>query len=188
MTADNQDGEIGEYEYINYTDPTDAFRPYDPRCPEVARRVIALIGERFPEGRVEHVGSTAIPGCDGKGVVDLMLVYSAGRLAAARDAVDALGFQRQRPKPTAFPEERPVRVGSIVHDGETFRLHVHVIAADSPEVAEQLHFRDTLRSDPRLVAEYVAGKRAVLAAGVADSTEYNDGKDAFIKRVLSPES
>jgi GrpB-like predicted nucleotidyltransferase (UPF0157 family) len=177
------DGPIERYEYIRYTDPADAFRPYDPRCPEVARRVIALIQSRLLEARVEHIGSSAIPGCAGKGVVDLMLLYPPGLLAAARDALDEMGFQRHT-GPNAFPEERPVRIGTISHDGETFRLHVHVIAANAPEVAEQRHFRDTLRADPALVAEYVALKRVVLIEGVADSTEYNRGKDAFFKRVL----
>ena len=113
-----------------------------------------------------------------------MLLYLPGRLAAGRDTLDSLGFQRHD-RPGAFAEERPVRIGTINHDGETFRLHIHVIAADFPEVAEQRTFRDTLRADPALVAEYVARKRAVLAGGVTDGNDYNLGKDDFIKRVLS---
>ncbi|MGH2530843.1 MAG: GrpB family protein [Thermomicrobiales bacterium] len=184
MDTTSDDDAIGTYEYIRYEDPAAAFRPYDPRCPAVARRVIALIRGRMPEARVEHVGSTAIPGCDGKGVVDLMLVYPPGRLSEARDALDGLGFQRQRERPWSFTEERPVRIGTIEHDGETFRLHVHVIAADAPEAADQIGFRDRLRADPALVAEYVARKRAVLTGGVRDANEYNQGKEVFIQRVL----
>jgi GrpB-like predicted nucleotidyltransferase (UPF0157 family) len=181
-TTNDHDG-IGTYEYIRYEDPAAAFQPYDPRCPEVAQRVIALIRARMPEASIEHVGSTAIPGCAGKGVVDLMLLYPPGRLAEARDALDGLGFQRYD-RPGAFPEERPVRLGTIAHDGATFRLHVHVIAADSPEVDEQRRFRDRLRGDPALVEEYVARKRAVLAGGVGDSNDYNLGKESFIQDVL----
>ena len=183
MGGASDGGAIGRYEYIRYEDPADAFRPYDPRCPEVARRVADLICRRMPEARVEHVGSTAVPGCAGKGVVDLLLVYPPGRLAAARDALDGLGFQRHV-APGAFPEERPVRIGTLEHDGTTFRLHVHVVAADSPEVAEQLRFRDRLRADPGLVAEYVTRKRAVLEAGVADGGAYNRAKEPFIRAVI----
>ena len=71
---------IGRYEYVQYGDPGDAFRPYDARCPEVAHRVADFIQERLPGARVEHVGSTAVPGCPGKGVVDLMLPYAPGDL------------------------------------------------------------------------------------------------------------
>jgi GrpB-like predicted nucleotidyltransferase (UPF0157 family) len=182
--SDTGDGAIGRYEYIRYADPADAFRPYDPRCPAVARRVAGLIRARMPEARVEHIGSTAVPGCAGKGAVDLMLLYPPGRLAAARDAVDGLGFQRHV-APHAFGEERPVRIGTLAHDGTTFRLHVHVIAADAPEAAAQLRFRDTLRADPSLVAEYVARKRAALTAGAADSVAYNRAKEPFIREILA---
>src|SRR5262249_23014880 len=123
-------------------------------------------------------GSTAVPGCAGKGVVDLMLVYPEGKLEAARDVLDALGFQRQSTR-DPFPEERPMRVGSLEHDGSVYRLHVHVIAAGSPEVAQLLGFRDRLRADPRLVAAYVARKREIVAAGVTDSVEYCERKGAF---------
>jgi GrpB-like predicted nucleotidyltransferase (UPF0157 family) len=182
---------IGTYEYIRYPDPADAFRPYDPRCAEVAVRVGGLIWERIAQHhseavnqwRIEHIGSTAIPGCHGKGPVDLMLLYPPGHLVMARDTLDELGFQRHE-LPGAFPEERPVRIGTIAHDGTSFRLHVHVLVAGAPEAAEQICFRDILRANSALVAEYVALKQAVLAGGVSSSGEYNDGKDAFIRRVL----
>jgi GrpB-like predicted nucleotidyltransferase (UPF0157 family) len=184
MTETSDDVAIGRYEYIRYEDPAAAFRPYDARCPAVAGRVANLIRGRMPEARVEHVGSTAAPGCAGKGVVDLMLLYPPGRLADARDVLDGLGFQRHT-GPNAFPEERPVRIGTQRYDGATLRLHVHVISVDSPEAAAQVRFRDTSRSDPALVAAYVERKRAVLAAGAADGRAYNQGKEAFIHAALS---
>jgi GrpB-like predicted nucleotidyltransferase (UPF0157 family) len=174
---------ILEYEYVQYADLGAAYRPYDARYADVARRVAGLIVERMPDARVEHIGSSAVPGCAGKGIVDLMVLYPPGRLVEARNAVDSLGFQRQSNR-DPFPEGRPLRVGTIEHDGELFRLHVHVIAADAEEAAEQVRFRDTLRADPALVEEYVAIKRAVLATGVADNVEYNRGKEAFIHRVI----
>jgi GrpB-like predicted nucleotidyltransferase (UPF0157 family) len=182
--ATTNTGVIGRYEYIDYADPDDVFRPYDPRAAEVAERVVTLIRERMPSARVEHVGSTAIPGCHGKGPVDLLLLYPPGQLATARDTLDGLGFQRHE-QPGAFPEERPVRIGTLRHDGDTFRLHVHVVAVDSPEAGELLRFRDALRANPDLVAEYVALKQAVIASGISDNSAYTDGKDAFIQRVKS---
>jgi GrpB-like predicted nucleotidyltransferase (UPF0157 family) len=175
---------IGHYEYIDYADPNDVFRPYDPRAADVAERVMTLIRGRMPSARVEHVGSTAIPGCHGKGPVDLLLLYPPRQLAMARDSLDGLGFQRHE-QPGAFPEERPVRIGTLRHAGDTFRLHIHVVDADSPEVGELLRFRDALRANPDLVAEYVALKQAVIASGISDNAAYTDGKDAFIQRVKS---
>src|SRR5687768_2196426 len=86
--AGENDAPIGTYEYLDYSDPAEIFRPYDPRFPEIARRVAALIEGRMPDARVEHIGSTAVEGCAGKGIVDLELLYPPGRLAAARETLD----------------------------------------------------------------------------------------------------
>jgi len=135
------------------------YREYDPRAPEVARRVAEIIRRRLPDVTVEHVGSTAVPGCAGKGVVDLLAPYrDADELAAIKQVLDDLGWQRQRSQ-GAFPEDRPMRLGTLEHDGATFLLHLHVVPAASPEVAALRRFRDHLRADPQLVAAYVARKR-----------------------------
>jgi hypothetical protein len=112
-----------------------------------------------------------------------MLLYPPGGLVAAREGLDRLGFQPYT-APGAFGDDRPVRIGSIVHDGTTFRLHVHLLAAGAPEVATQRRFRDALRADPALAGDYVARKRAVLAAGITTSIEYNRGKEEIIRRAI----
>ena len=161
-----------------------AYHPYDPRSPGVAERLIALITPHLRNATIEHIGSTAIPGCSGKGVIDLMVVYEPGpgTLAAARTAVEELGFVQWR-APRAHPDERPVMVGAIDHDGDRFRIHCHLIAAGNEEIIRQRTFRDRLRADPALVTEYEAVKQDVLARGITYGPDYADAKDAFIKRV-----
>ena len=99
-----------------------------PEPSQVARSVAALVHEHLPRVCAEHVGSTSVPGCAGKGIVDLMIAVADGEMAAVTELLDRLGFQRQTGE-DAFPETRPMRVGSFVHDGETFLVHVHVIPA-----------------------------------------------------------
>lgn len=165
-----------------YTVQPAAFRPYDPRFPEVASRVAAIIQARMPIARVEHTGSTAVPDCGGKGNVDLLMLYPPGQIDQARQTLDAIGFQRWTGR-DAFPESRPVRIGTIEHDGTTFRLHVHVLAADSPEVAEQIAFRNALRADATLIQAYETRKREVIAAGITYGPDYSRAKEAFIQSV-----
>ena len=169
---------IGPYEHSPAT-----CIDHDPRAIQVAEQVAHLIESRLPGIVVEHVGSTAVPGCAGKGVVDLMVLYPPGQLPEVRDALDALGFQRQTGR-DPFPEERPMRIGSIDYDGSRFRLHVHVIAPDSPEVAELRTFRDRLRGEPGLLEQYVALKRKIIAEGVTDSLDYSIRKGEFIAGIL----
>jgi GrpB-like predicted nucleotidyltransferase (UPF0157 family) len=82
---------------------------------------------------VEHIGSTSVPGCAGKGILDLMVLYPPGQLEDARQVLADLGFQRQTTA-DPFPENRPMRTGSVQYQGNTFRIHAHVLAKDSSEV------------------------------------------------------
>src|SRR5689334_6831169 len=81
---------------------------YDPRAPQVALEVAQLIESRMLEVKVEHVGSTAVPGCTGKGIVDLIVLYPEGGLERIKNLLDQMGFQRQTTR-DPFPEERPMR-------------------------------------------------------------------------------
>jgi hypothetical protein len=45
--------------------------PYVPRAQEVARKVAGKINHQLPDITVDHVGSTAVPGCAEKGMIDL---------------------------------------------------------------------------------------------------------------------
>ncbi|MHB1035001.1 MAG: GrpB family protein [Pirellulales bacterium] len=159
-----------------------ACRDYDPRSADVARLVAALVYEHLPV-RVEHVGSTSVPGCAGEGIVDLMIAVADGELENVKELLDRLGFQEQIGR-DPFPETRPMLAGSFVHDGEAFLIHVHVIPASSPESDEMRFFRTCLRADPELLRAYVARKREIIASGVTDSLEYCRIKGEFIKEVL----
>jgi GrpB-like predicted nucleotidyltransferase (UPF0157 family) len=166
-----------------YTGRPAVCRDYDPRAAVVAGQVAALISAHLPSVGVEHVGSTAVPGCAGKGTVDLVIPVAEGEMDKVKALLDRLGFQHQTGQ-DPFPESRPMRTGSWEHDGETFLLHVHVIPASSPEVDEMRFVRACLRADPELVRAYVARKREIIAGGVTDSLEYCRIKGQFLKTVF----
>lgn len=155
----------------------------DPRAAQVAEYVRGLVRAELPDVDVEHVGSTAVPDLPGKGIVDLLLTYPDGMLIQARALLDTLGFQRQE-FGDPFPEERPMRVGTVDLDGRTYKVHVHVVCAASEEVVQLRRFRDRLRSDPGLCEAYARRKRELIEAGVVGSPEYAVNKTGFIRDVL----
>jgi len=156
--------------------------PYDTRFPVVAARVTSLVHEHMPSLTVEHIGSTAVPGCGGKGVVDVMVVCAPECFEPTKDVLAALGFQPQSTR-DPFPESRPMRVGTLRHEGQLFRIHAHVLTLGAPEAGRLVAFRDRLRADPAFRAEYEACKQAILAAGVTDSLAYSEAKARFIQGV-----
>jgi len=166
-----------------YVNAPACYQPYDLNAPLIANLIAARIAEIEPKLAVEHIGSTAVPGCAGKGIVDLAILYDEGGLERAKQVLDALGFQRQTTR-DPFPESRPMRVGAISHAGRTYQLHAHVIRADSSEIIELRAFRDRLRADPELRAAYESTKRRIIAAGVTDSVAYCEAKGSFVRQVL----
>jgi len=159
------------------------FRAYDPQVVEVAHRLVGAIRRVEPKLRVEHVGSTSVSGCGGKGIIDLAVLYPADFLAGARAILDRLGFQKQG-GPDPFPESRPMRVGCVERDGRPFLIHVHIVLLDSDEHRELVFFRGALRASSRLRHCYQERKRAILAMGIRDPIAYCKAKGAFITDAL----
>jgi GrpB-like predicted nucleotidyltransferase (UPF0157 family) len=155
---------------------------YDPQAPAVAQLVIELIADAGA-GTAEHVGSSAVPGLAGKGTVDLLLPTPPEEIPAVTEDLLALGFQRQAVS-TAFPPTRPMLQGVIRHGDTSFRVHVHVVPADSPEVAALRGFRDALLADPELRREYEQLKRAIVDSGTVDSVAFSKAKHAWIVAAL----
>jgi GrpB-like predicted nucleotidyltransferase (UPF0157 family) len=158
-------------------------RDANAAAPEVARRVAELIAKQRPGAVAEHVGSSAVPGLAGKGTVDLLLPTPPEEIPAVTEDLLALGFQRQAVA-TAFPPTRPMLQGIIRHGDTSFRVHVHVVPADSPEVAALRGFRDALLADPGLRREYEQLKRAIVASGTVDSVAFSKAKHAWIVAAL----
>jgi GrpB-like predicted nucleotidyltransferase (UPF0157 family) len=155
----------------------------DPHAPEVARRLIALIATRWPATPAEHIGSSAVPGLVGKGIIDLLLAAEPAHIPAITQALHELGFQPQRP--AAFPATRPMLWGTYRQRGTDYRVHVHVVPADDPEVAAMRGLRDALRADPVLRRRYAALKRAIVAGGPADPIAFTKAKHHWIAATLT---
>jgi GrpB-like predicted nucleotidyltransferase (UPF0157 family) len=158
-------------------------RESNAAAPAVARQVAELIAAKRPGAVAEHVGSSAVPGLAGKGTVDLLLPTPSEEIPAVTDDLLSLGFQRQQVS-TAFPASRPMLQGVIRHGDTSFRVHVHVVPADSPEVTALRGFRDALLADPGLRAEYEQLKRAIVGAGTVDSVAFSKAKHAWIVAAL----
>ena len=147
----------------------------------MAERVIAIVRAARPDLEVEHIGSTAVPGLPGKGIVDLGTEADPDDIPAITAAMYELGFGPQ-PGPDAWPATRPMHVGSIVEDGATFLVHFHVHPRGVGDLAKDLRFRDALRADPALRDGYARVKSQIVGPGgiAADRAQYQAEKGDWI--------
>jgi GrpB-like predicted nucleotidyltransferase (UPF0157 family) len=153
---------------------------YDPRW--VA--MFEALGEQLAAAlgplvlRIEHVGSTAVPGLAAKPIVDLDLVVAPRDLPAVIQRLAALGYQHQgdlgvagREAFTTPPTQPP--------------QHLYVCAPDSRELGRHLAFRDALRTRPATARAYAELKRRLARQHAADRAAYTDAKTAFVAAVLA---
>jgi GrpB-like predicted nucleotidyltransferase (UPF0157 family) len=168
---------------IPYIKKDAEFLSQDSYVGVVAQSLVALIQATNPILRVEHVGSTSVPYCSGKGIIDLAVLYPMGSLSIARDVLDQLGFQHQG-GPEPFPESRPMRVACVEYNERLYRIYAHVIESGSTEHHELLSFRNILRSNDSLRDKYEQEKRQILNSGVCDSIEYSKVKGRFVREIL----
>ena len=67
-------------------------------------------------------------------------------------------------------------------DSAGTRTHqIHAFAAETPDVARHLAFRDYMRAHPSVAREYGELKERLAVAHPWDITAYMEGKDAFVK-------
>ena len=158
-----------------------AVREWDPRVDVVAARVVDIIHSVRPELAIEHIGSTAVPGLPGKGIVDLGTEADPADIPAITGAMYGLGFGPQ-PGPNPWPATRPMVVGSIRLDDEEFRIHFHIHPRGTGDLAKDIRFRDALRGDPALRDGYAAIKAGIVepAGGRVDPVRYQAEKGVWI--------
>jgi GrpB-like predicted nucleotidyltransferase (UPF0157 family) len=171
--------------FQNASKPSAEYHDWDPRYAEVVRSLLLDLGP-LPAGiAIEHVGSTAVPGCGGKRIIDLLALYSHGGVEEAKTWLLSHGLSRQGPEfSRAWPESRPMYLGQYLFAGQPFLIYVHVVQHSSDEVRRFREFRDLLRGRPDLVAEYSGLKKQILASGVRDTDEYKVQKRPFMRKAL----
>jgi GrpB-like predicted nucleotidyltransferase (UPF0157 family) len=159
--------------------------PYDPRWPidfGIERdRIARALGPIAR--RIDHHGSTAVPGLDAKPIIDIQV--SIERLQPMEPYAAPLAALGYVHVPSADDAVCPFfhRPGAWPHTH-----HVHVVEAGGEEETRTLAFRDFLRAHHEVAQEYLALKKRL--AGTADAADpasreaYAKAKTAFVEGVV----
>src|SRR4029079_19162840 len=164
---------IGAYERLSAE-----VHEWDPRTVEVAARGRELVRDRRPDLTVEHIGSTAVPGLPGKGIVDLSIETTPEDIPGVVAMLYELGFGPQ-PGPDPWPPTRPMPVGAYDLEGKEYRIHLHV-QPKGGDFPRDIAFRDALRNDPELTRQYTALKLGITQGGAVDGFRYTHSKTTWI--------
>jgi len=162
-----------------YEDPI-ALVPYDPAWPsrfeEWKQRLLAALPQ--PPHRIDHVGSTAVPGLAAKPVVDIQIsVGDPNDEASYVPAIESIGVQlRNRDEDHRF--FRPF--AALPRD-----VHVHVCEAGGEWERRHLLFRDYLRAHPAARQAYLQAKEEAAARWADDRVAYTEAKGRVIGQLTA---
>jgi len=154
---------------------------YNPDWPRLANieseKIIEAVGKEFVS-RIEHIGSTAVPGLCAKPTIDFLLeIMEITNCDLQIKQLQKIGYQ-YIPKPENPPPHMMFAKGysSFGITGQTFHIHVRY-SGDWDELV----FRDYLIKNKTVTADYAKLKRRLADEFKNDREKYTDSKTTFIK-------
>ena len=153
---------------------------YNPEWPKWFEEIKAYLGEKIARAciRVEHVGSTAIPGMTAKPIIDIIIIIEPGRWEEMKSLLEERGYY--------------YRGNQGIEDREVFRLsdesilpahHLYVCPKHSFEIKKETAFRDYMKTHKKDRERLNALKCSLAEKYNNDRQLYIEGKDAMVKEI-----
>ena len=158
---------------INFV-PVEVVKP-DPHWPVVFQSAADEISAALQSiaVRIDHVGSTAVPGLAAKPTVDIQVSVEDLDLSPYRTRLEALRY--------TFHERSLGEAEHRFFSSPGRLIHLHVCPAGSAWQRSHLLLRDFLRAHPEVAFEYGALKRRLAAQYRLDRVGYSESKEPFIE-------
>ena len=167
--------------------------PYSPHWPQqfaaICAELTPVLGDRIT--RIEHIGSTAVPGLAAKPIIDLDIVMrDRAVLPEIVARLAAMGYVHTGDQGIPEREVFKRRESTVAHpvlDG--IRHHLYACPPDGRELARHLRLRDYLRAQPAARDAYQALKAQIAEAAGQDPKAYARRKEeearAWVEAMLA---
>ena len=163
--------------------------PYDPHWPELFKKEKAHLLSCLPKtlvNRIEHFGSTAVPGLTAKPIIDMLVEVTS--LDETRQKVPFILGPKVYDyfwRPMWGDDTPPFYAFFIKRDADGSRTHhIHMVEAHF-ELWDRLLFRDYLIEHPHVAQDYSKLKRKLSNIHVNDRIAYTEAKTDFIVRTTN---
>lgn len=145
------------------------FNEYDKIYKKYFEEEKKKLQKLLAKARIEHVGSTAVPGLGGKGIVDILVGVN-------ELTTELPGYEYRENASTA---ERLF----FRKDYNGRRVHVHLVRLNCRDWKEMIAFRDYLIQHQQAVKEYEKIKKEAVEKAKGDRVTYRKYKREFIERI-----
>ena len=157
-----------------------ALIPYDPEWPRRFERQAARVRTALGSGalRIEHVGSTSVPGLSAKPFIDIVLeVANSADEAAYVPNLEAAGYVLR----IREPKWHEHRLFTSPHE----EIKLHVFGRDCPEIRRMIEFRNRLRDHAADRELYARTKRELAQRRWRYVQDYADAKSEVVEAILA---
>lgn len=151
------------------------YEDYSERTNEIFARLSEDLRSVLPQARIEHIGSSSIPGSVSKGDLDVFVGIDHAYFNQALSLIKSQGFHE---KEGTF---RSNELCMLVTNKFNYDVAIQLVSNGS-EFEDFLKFRDILKINKKLVEEYNEIK---LLAQSLEESEYRQRKSVFISRILN---
>ncbi len=152
---------------------------YSQKFPKIfdkeKKKIVKTIGNKD----VQHIGSTAVPGLGGKGIIDIMIGIKDWK--EVKDVIKNLkkiGFKH------VHPEERGRIFLSEHREPYPDNVHLHIVKIGSKQYKDLLFFRNYLKKHKKEIKCFFELKLKWLEMAKGDRDKYGKLKAKYVKEIL----
>lgn len=152
--------------------------PYQKSFPVRFEKFKKALIEALPaSAEIHHIGSTAVPGLGGKGIIDMMIALPNWRQEKEIISnLQKIGYKHLHPR------QRGRIFMSLVGETKKGDPHLHLVLKKSVNYQELLRFRNCLRQNQKLLKEYQLIKNILVQDPKQNRVSYGQIKARFIKK------
>lgn len=163
--------------------PVTLVEKYNPEWPERFEEIKAFLGEKIDCTclRIEHVGSTSIPGMTAKPIIDLILVIEPGTFENMKSLLLNRGYYHNGDQGIEEREVFKLQIDELRN--ALPRHHLYVCPENALELKKETAFRDFLRRNREYAERLSTLKWSLAEKFDNDVYAYMDGKDAMCKEI-----
>lgn len=161
---------------------------YDPRWPrfydEEKANLVRVIGPMMV--KIEHIGSTAVPGLAAKPIIDIMAgMQHLSDATWCIQPLRTLGYEYVPDDEKCVSDRRYFRKGNVPGTERGSTHHLHIVEAGSDAWDRHVLFRDYLRGHPEEARRYADLKKTLTARFNPDRESYTNAKTDYIQEIIA---
>lgn len=157
------------------------FRKYNKNYPVLFRTEKYRLRKILPnDAKIEHIGSTSVPGLGGKGIIDIFISVKKkdwARSLYILQKKDYLFF------PLGGSDERKFFQKDYKYREKTRRVHIHLTYHNSQEFKRSIAVINYLKNNKEAVKEYSEIKKKAVKVARGDGWKYRKYKQKFLDKI-----